>query len=106
MDTQRVDLFITANMSNFPTENIGVIRERLLAIDDSKFGLLASLKWKSPTTALVLTVVFGLAGIDRFYIGDVGKGVAKILALFVGVGVLWWIVDWFRIKGKTRNRNY
>ncbi len=43
-------------------------------------------------------------GIDRFYIGDIGAGVGKLLT-FGGFGI-WTIVDWFIIEKRTRNKNY
>jgi TM2 domain-containing membrane protein YozV len=43
-------------------------------------------------------------GIDRFLIGDVGLGIAKLLTCG-GLGV-WTIVDLFLIMGSTRERNF
>ncbi len=40
---------------------------------------------------------------DRFYIGDVGLGVAKLLTL--GGAGIWQIVDWFLIRNATAAKN-
>ena len=45
----------------------------------------------------------GTLGIDRFYIGDVGLGVAKLLTCG-GFGI-WAIVDWFLITDAARDKN-
>ncbi len=54
---------------------------------------------KSYTTALILSVLFGGLGVDRFYLGFVGLGLLK---LFTGGGFgLWWLIDIIFIA--TRN---
>jgi hypothetical protein len=46
---------------------------------------------KSYTTALILSILLGTLGIDRFYLGYTGIGVAKLLTLG-GCGI-WALVD-------------
>ena len=41
--------------------------------------------------ALVMSVIFGSLGVDRFIMGKVGTGLLKLFT-FGGFGV-WWIVD-------------
>lgn len=50
---------------------------------------------KHRTTALVLSVFLGWAGIDRFYLGYWGAGAVKLLT--VGGFYVWWIIDIIRI---------
>jgi TM2 domain-containing membrane protein YozV len=80
-----------------------LIREKLLSIDDSKSGIVHSLQFKEPTTALIISIFGGAYGIDRFYIGDTGMGVGKLLTCG-GLGI-WAIVDWFLIQGATKEKN-
>jgi TM2 domain-containing membrane protein YozV len=53
---------------------------------------------------LVLSIFFGQFGVDRFYVGKIGTGIAKLayfcimLALcFVFIGIIfiwiWWLID-------------
>jgi TM2 domain-containing membrane protein YozV len=91
------------NGKQFESHQIPAIRERLLALDDDKFILLQSLNFKDPTVALIISLFVGYFGIDRFYIGDTGLGVAKLLTCG-GLGI-WQIVDWFLIMGRTREVN-
>lgn len=45
----------------------------------------------NPTVALVLAIFLGFLGIDRFYTGNVGMGLIKLVTLG-GFG-FWWIID-------------
>jgi len=42
MDAQRVDMFIMSNAKYFESYQINAIRERLIAIDDSRWAMLSS----------------------------------------------------------------
>ena len=103
MEQQKVDMFMMVNNKYFPESQILFIRQRLLAADDSKEGLLHALQFKDPTIALILSVLIGELGIDRFYIGDTGLGIGKLLTCG-GLGI-WSIIDWFLIMGATREKN-
>jgi TM2 domain-containing membrane protein YozV len=46
---------------------------------------------KSWQTALVLSVLFGWAGADRFYVRRAGLGILKLLTC--GGIVVWWVLD-------------
>lgn len=58
---------------------------------------------KDPGTILVLSILFGVSGIDRFMLGDMGMGILKLLT-FGGCGILA-IVDWFSAKSRTHEYN-
>jgi len=51
---------------------------------------------KSRTIASILSFFFGVLGIDRFYLGNVGLGVAKLLLGWLTLGI-WPLVDFFVI---------
>ena len=54
-------------------------------------------QWVSPEgpkdwlTALLLSIFLGTLGVDRFYMGQSGLGIGKLLT-FGGCGV-WWLID-------------
>lgn len=104
MDAQKVDMFIMANNKFFEGHQVIQIRERLLSIDDSKWGVIQTLQFKDPTTSLIISILAGVMGIDRFYIGDTGLGVGKLLTCG-GFGI-WAIIDYFLIMGATREKNF
>ncbi len=103
MDAQKVDMFIVANAKHFRSELIPQIRQRMLELDDSRWITLQSLQFKDPTTSLLISIFVGYLGIDRFYIGDVGLGIGKLLTC--GGFYIWTIVDWFLIMDATRDKN-
>jgi len=103
MDAQKVDMFIMSNAKNFEAHDLNAIRERLLALDESKWPMIMSVPLKDPTTSLIVSILAGNLGIDRFIIGDTGLGIGKLLTCG-GLGI-WSIVDWFQIQGATREKN-
>lgn len=51
-------------------------------------GVFSSKEWM---TTLLLSIFIGQLGIDRFYLGQTGLGIAKLLTCG-GMGI-WWIID-------------
>jgi TM2 domain-containing membrane protein YozV len=103
MDAQKVDMFIMSNGKFLESHQMNMIRERLLALDDSKWSMLSTVQFKDPTTLLIVSLLAGSLGIDRFMLGDSGLGVGKLLTCG-GLGI-WTIVDWFQIQKATREKN-
>ena len=103
MDQQKVDMFLMSNANKFSEERMFFIREHLANLDDSKAGILYTLQLKDPTMALVLSLMVGGFGVDRFYLGQTGMGILKFITCG-GLGI-WAIVDWFLIIGATRDYN-
>jgi TM2 domain-containing membrane protein YozV len=104
MEQQKVDMFLMTNGKFFPEDKVMFIRERLLSLDESKTTLLMSMQFKDPMTALIISLFLGCYGVDRFYVGDTGVGIVKLITCG-GCGI-WAIIDWFLIMGTTREKNY
>jgi TM2 domain/Protein of unknown function (DUF2510) len=51
---------------------------------------------KSRTVASILGFFLGGLGVDRFYLGNIGMGVAKLLLGWLTLGI-WPLVDWIVI---------
>ena len=87
----------------FESYQLNVIRERLLNLDDSKWRFIMMMQFKDPTLILIISILVGTFGIDRFIIGDTGLGLGKLLTCG-GLGI-WYLVDLFLIMRATREKN-
>jgi len=105
MKEQDITTFLISTNDLFPQETIPAIKKRLTENDDNiELIQIAALDYKKPVIALVLGITLGPFGADRFYIGDIGLGIAKLCTC--GGLYLWWLIDMFLIMGETRKKNY
>ena len=91
------------NPSFFENESLPSLQMLLKKLNEDQLLLLGALKFKDPKIALILSILLGPLGVDRFYIGDTWLGVFKLLTF--GMSGLWVIADWFLIAKKTRSKN-
>jgi TM2 domain-containing membrane protein YozV len=103
MDAQTVDLFLMANSKYLEDHQMYLIRERLIAMDESKWRMLQFMQFNDPVIILIVSLITGPLAIDRFMIGDTGLGVLKLITCG-GLGI-WMLVDWVIIMGITRRKN-
>lgn len=104
MDAEKINLFIATKGENFPTESIPMIKERLAHISPENEMAIMATDYTNPVLAIVLSVVFGELGVDRFLIGDIGLGIGKLLT-GGGCGI-WWLIDLFLIMDATKKKNF
>ena len=103
MDQQYVDSFILTNNNFFRSYQLPIVRKLLENADNTKWIRIQTIQFKDPTLALVLSILVGYLGIDRFYVGDIGLGIIKLLT-GGGLGI-WTVIDWFLIMGIARDKN-
>lgn len=103
MDADRVNQLIMAYGDKLPSESIPYVQQQLLSFPDEQQVVIAMTQFKDPTLSLILSIICGYFGVDRFYIGDIGMGVGKLLTC--GGLYIWWIVDIFLIMNATRQKN-
>ena len=104
VDRQKVDMYIMSNQKFFPAEQLMFIKEKLYALDDAKFSMVSMMELKDPTTMLIISLLLGSLGIDRFMLKETGMGVLKLLTAGC-CGVLT-IIDWFNVQKKTKDMNF
>lgn len=103
---QRVQRFLMANSKFFPQWQIEEIRCKLMALDGQEMLSVECMTFKDPMVMLVISVFLGGLGVDRFILNEIGAGVAKLILCILIVGVIWWLIDIFKIVEKTREYNY
>ncbi|MCR4852089.1 MAG: TM2 domain-containing protein [Prevotella sp.] len=104
MDEQRINQLLMAYADKLPPVSIESLKNRVMyrRMDEQSLQLLL-MQMKDPTISIILSILVGTVGVDRFYIGDVGMGIGKLLT-GGGCGV-WWLIDIFLIMDATRQKN-
>ncbi|KGF50933.1 TM2 domain-containing protein [Prevotella melaninogenica] len=104
MESDKVNHILMMLSSKIPAGSIPSVRTRLENIDISESEILAlHSQMKDPLLSILLSIFIGSLGIDRFYIGDVGLGIGKLLTAG-GCGI-WWLIDIFLIVDATKRKN-
>ncbi|RRC98426.1 TM2 domain-containing protein [Prevotella sp. OH937_COT-195] len=104
MDANQINQFLALNSENLPEEKLNELRELLANADENKTNILNATQLKGKTMMLVISILLGSYGVDRFMLGDTTMGVIKLLTCG-GCGI-WTIIDWFSIVNKTKEYNY
>jgi len=102
--SNKIDMWLMSHRDYFKPEHIFIIQEELARLPEDRMGLLLSLQLKKPITILLFSIFLGGWGVDRFMLGDVGLGVAKLLT--GGACGIWTVIDWFIVMGAARERNF
>jgi TM2 domain-containing membrane protein YozV len=104
MEKEKIDQFLMVNGKFFPAMVQQQIREKLATLDEAKTTMLMGSEWKNPVVGFLLAFFLGNLGVDRFWLGNNGLGVAKLLTC--GGAGIWLLIDLFTIFDRTKNFNY
>lgn len=107
MTTDKVNALMMQLQNKIPEEQAAVLKNALVRATDESYDVVSTLSLKSSTTTLLFSIFLGGFGVDRFYIGDTGVGVAKLLFGWLTFGI-WPFIDIFisykRAKAKNLNK--
>jgi TM2 domain-containing membrane protein YozV len=98
-----INSFMMQNGKKFTTADVMIVKQKLESLTPEQIQLLATGDYLDPTVNVVVSVLVGSWGVDRFLIGQTGWGILKFLT-GGGLGV-WTIVDWFQISRLTKESN-
>ena len=105
MDTNSIMMMLQDKLPK--DASVMTLRDRLDKASDTKRDefskTISMLNLKSPMTGLILGLLLGGLGVDRFYKGDIGLGILKIVTLG-GFGI-WILVDLFIVGKGIRKDN-
>ena len=99
MDKNQVDQLMVTLASKVPSENLNQMEHA----QDFNGAQVAIAQMKDPIIVLVISLFVGYLGIDRFYLGDTGMGIGKLLT-GGGCGI-WALIDLFLIMGAAKQKN-
>ena len=105
MEKEKVNSIIIQYKDYLPQDKILYLKTALEKVEDSAYDDILVSKIHSPTTTLILSIFLGAIGIDRFYIGDVGIGVCKLLFGWLTLGI-WPIIDIFCSFKRAKVKNF
>lgn len=103
---QFADQYIMINADKFSADGIYLLKDKLNHLPENRQIIIQSITLKNPIVTLVLSLLLGGFAIDRFYIGDIGLGILKLITVFLMVGFIWVIIDWFLTYNKTKKVNF
>lgn len=96
--------FVLNKSKMFKTEDLDKILTLMEGMTEKQLIAISGADYLDPTINLIVSILVGGLGVDRFLIGNVGAGVGKLLTMG-GLGV-WWLIDIFLIQNKTKDHNY
>ncbi|MGN0561295.1 MAG: TM2 domain-containing protein [Candidatus Fimenecus sp.] len=79
------------------------VEQALLEAPEAFAEIMKTIPFRKPSTVKLISILVGSLGVDRFYLGDVKKGIIKYFT-FGGFGV-WWIKDFLSAKDRCRAYN-
>ena len=103
MTREQIDQFMSVNGEKFSVEDQAAVLELLRNANADQASAIESASFKSPMAALMLAIFLGCYGVDRFYLGSVGSGIAKLL--LCGGCLIWWIMDIISAKKRCYAKN-
>ena len=104
MDQQKIDMYLAQNAKMLPSSKLPLIKDALLKLGEDKQIYLQSIEYKDPNTILILSIVLGMLGIDRFLLNDATMGVLKLLTC--GGVYVWWILDMTSAQDRAKEYNF
>lgn len=90
-----------------------MLSKQLEEVDEETLGMLMALQLKNPIIGLVLGLLLGFLGADRFYKGDIGLGIAKLLCctllifllVTIVIGAILCLIDLFLVWNGIKKDN-
>ena len=96
--------WLIANQNKFPREHLNDIKSSLDRMSPNNQMYVQSQTYNDPILLLIISILLGTFGIDRFLIGQMGLGILKLITL--GGGGIWTVIDWFLIMDATKKENF
>ncbi len=104
MEDSKVSVCMAQLSGKIPGEQTLVVKNALKKASEGADETIACLSLHNPVIILLLSIFLGGIGVDRFVIGDIGLGVAKLLFGWLTFGI-WPLIDIFLCYKKSKQKN-
>ncbi|MCL2567247.1 MAG: TM2 domain-containing protein [Alphaproteobacteria bacterium] len=105
MDRTKKSMLLGIWQDKLTNEQLVAVSSLLDEASDSKLEALQLISLKNPILTFLLSLFLGGIAVDRFYIGDVGLGILKLLFGWMTFGV-WWLLDLYFAQKKAKDINF
>lgn len=105
MEKEKVNAILMQYKDTIPSEKLSYLKSALEKASDSAYDSLSMCKAYNITTTLLLSLLLGGVGADRFYLGDTGLGICKLLFSWLTFGILP-LVDIFLSYNRAKEKNF
>lgn len=103
MEANTINMYLNANAKYFDASAVPMLRTKMEKLDETAMATLQAVDLKDPTMMLVISLLLGAFGVDRFMIGDIGMGVLKLCT--GGLCGIMWLIDIFTMSKKVKEKN-
>jgi TM2 domain-containing membrane protein YozV len=100
MDNNQINFWFSINVENFNPNDLPAIKATLEQMDNNQMMFLQSASFKKPSNIFLIAFLLGW---ERFFLGDVGLGIVKVITGY-GCGI-WWLIDVFSAKRRAQKYN-
>lgn len=83
MNNQTINILLMQWADKIPKDSIHTLSKELQNIPEDKTHLFNTIALKNPAMGLLLSLVLGGLGVDRFYKGDMGLGITKLAMIAI-----------------------
>lgn len=97
------DLLFLSIKDKIPTSSYIFVKDRLANASEAEQNAVSVQTLKDPIIGLILSLLLGSLGVDRFYKGNILLGILKLITF--GAFGIWTIIDWFLIMGGIKKDN-
>ena len=98
VSNDQVDSYLYSYCSYFPDNDILYLRTMMLGISRENYLTICATPLHNPMVILLLSIFLGELGVDRFLIGDIGMGLAKLFLSGITLGIFPFIDIFFCYK--------
>ncbi len=96
MSPEKLNACMISFSSQIPAAKTMYFYKYMENADDAEFYKLYSVPLKSTMMSVLFSIFFGSLGVDRFYLGDNGLGLGKLIGSIVAylTFIFWIVIAW------------